>query len=901
MQPLYTWVDIEARLAVRRDKGEWPEGLVGASAYHDGLELRLRAETDRREVEQVLADCFGARYQPGLGIHLDSLPDRDRVFPVVMEVTGEAGPTASPVRPSFERIALLPAEPAAIDWPPAFPAGAPALFAFYSFKGGVGRTLHLLALLKALSAHEPRLSCLLVDADLEAPGITSLAAASGLGQQAISLADFLALAHADPDPGWPEAIALTGHHLRAQPLRLATAGGTAEHYFLPAFRDESQALGTAVRPEHLLQGPDARWRLGELFAALGQHLRADVVLLDLRAGLSELASPLLFDPRIQRVVVTTPSLQSLEGTSLVLRQLRKLAPPVDKEYLTDPVVLLSMVPQDLAGSPRMDAFREQWLGIYPDTPGEDEVSPPRLRVEETPFAQELLVISSLDDAMQKLEGNPVAKKCAALLEDWWLLRGDAQKMPPSPSVLSAEGRRRLVEFAESVEYAESGKGERFLTTTPLRNLAQKYREDLPVVVVMGAKGAGKTYTYLQLIRQKQWTRFLLATLGSGTNGAWGDVWPFLAPKSLGDGAKRLVKECQEATATALASVSPAWTQTEARDCLEEALAENRTEESWWRRRWLELFARSLQMAPNLEEDASLRVAAMLRQQKRRLVMVIDGLEEIFPGVTDNPVQQAAVRALLQAVPSHLRDIPNCPFGVVVFVRADVVRAAIPQNVGQFERLYEPYALRWDREQALRLAVWLCLQADMALDIAGGRDPESITLEEATALLWPVWGKKLGGDQSREARTADWVLAALADFRGQIQARDLVRLLRHAGQASLSLPLGDRLLPPATIRGAVRLCSQAKIEEIGQENPILVPIFDKLRQTPERKIPFSPEELGLDRREIGLLEMSGILLPSEGEYYMPEIFRQGLGFQLKQGKRPRVLSLAKRALSMRARP
>src|SRR5206468_1196311 len=105
-----------------------------------------------------------------------------------------------------------------------------------------------------------------------------------------------------------------------------------------------------------------------------------------------------------------------------------------------------------------------------------------------------------------------------------------------------------------------------------------------------------------------------------------------------------------------------------------------------------------------------------------------------------------------------------------------------------------------------------------------------------------WGRKLGSDKSREARTAEWVIAALSDFRGQIQARDLVRFLRYAAERSVGTPVSDRLLAPRAIRDAVRPCSEEKIREIEEELPDLKDIFQKLRAAREKRIPLDAVEL-----------------------------------------------------------
>lgn len=900
---LYTWVDVEMRLQEQRLAGKWPPGLVGVSAYYDGLVVRIQADNDREIVQKALIEWFGARYQPDKGIFLDALPEQERIFPVTLEVTGETK-TETPLKLSFECVALLPEGPSAVEWPPPFENGSPAIFAFYSFKGGVGRTLHLLAFLKALSEQQPPISVLVVDADLEAPGITSLAKEPGFGQPAVSLLDFLALAHSDTSPRWSESVELTAHHLRTQPLRLSVGGKQIEQYLLPAFREDSQALHVDVKPEHLVQGPGARWHLAELFAALGRELQVGVVLIDLRAGFSELSSPLLFDPRLQRIIFSTPSVQSLEGTYLVLSQLRKLAPPLNREDLNDPVIILTFLTPEMSGSEHIKLLQEKLLGLYPDLDPNDEVNPPRLRIDETGFAQELLVISSLTDAIKRLDGTDVAKKAKELIEEWFpvSVAVKSESMPiPIP-----ENRIALAEFAKSVEYAESGKGERFLTTTQLRALAQKFEEEPPNAIIMGAKGAGKTYTYLQLVRQKLWTRFVAHTLKKPGKNEWGYIWPLLQPKNLQDPAKQLIQTCLAETTQALGIAEGDWRQTQASDIIRENLQKpvEIQNESWWRNRWFDLIARSLGIAVNQPETADQFLVSMLREKRRRLIVIVDGLEEIFSDVTDKPIQQVALRALVQDVPSRLREIPNCPLGLLVFVRADVVRASIPQNIGQFERQYEPYTLRWDQEQTLRLAVWICQQAGLCLQLPEEKnDVETITFDEAAQILFPIWGRKLGSDNSKEARTAEWVIAALSDFHGQIQARDLVRLLRYAAESSQkmlpkTLP-ADRLLPPRAVRDAIKPCSEVKVDEIEQEIPALTQIFKKLREASERRIPFDAVKMSLDLREIQILAASGVVIESEGKYFMPEIFRLGLDFQLAQGARPRVLSLAKRAFSNRS--
>jgi len=95
---------------------------------------------------------------------------------------------------------------------------------------------------------------------------------------------------------------------------------------------------------------------------------------------------------------------------------------------------------------------------------------------------------------------------------------------------------------------------------------------------------------------------------------------------------------------------------------------------------------------------------------------------------------------------------------------------------------------------------------------------------------PVWGKKLGQDNSREARTSAWVLDALSDFNGQIQARDLVRFVHFAAERSgQDTRWPDRILTPTAIRESLPACSAQKVEEISKENSVLREVFAALSE------------------------------------------------------------------------
>jgi cellulose biosynthesis protein BcsQ len=893
MRLLYTWIDIDFIFEQLRLANTLPDWIVGTSTYTDGLLLRVVKGTERSNIDEFLAKEFGARYEPGVGLLLEGTPDKSRPFAVDVEEI-EAGErlsdteSALDVRPTFSRMAAVPERPDMSSLPRLLPPDSPELVAFYSFKGGVGRTTHLLAYLRALSARQTPARALVIDADLEAPGITALLQHDkSFGPVQFSFVDLLALAQSDSSPDFGSTLSIAGYATRKQVLALEAGGGYAEHYFLPAFRSEAQAMRLDIRPEHLIARPGKAWVLSELLALLGKQLQVDTILIDLRAGYSELASPLLFDPRVHRILVTTPSGQALDGTMAVLGQLAKIAPPASRPDYLDPTAIVSFVVPELLGTGALNDVSTSLLEKYPDA--EVDVDLPRLRVEYTTFAQDLLYIASVTDAIQRLAGTTVAR----VMGQFAAAEVPEPVPPRKPGEVDLPKIRSvLTELATELEYAESGRGNRFLKIAPLRALARQFSDTVPIAVVIGSKGSGKTYTCLQTVRSKLWSEFVREAGGNPAQHS-GFIWPVFQSKNLGETANRIVNECRGATAAAL-NASTVLSGTAIFGLVQESLRHTTADETWWRHRWFKIIANSLGIQPSTENESAGLIVETLRRTEKQLVVVFDGLEELFPVLDSNNVQKIALRALIQDVPNYLRESPNCPLGLVVFVRADLAHSAIPQNYGQFARLYEQFALRWNAEEALRLAVWLSSTAGLPVEVAA--PAELMSADEAKDALVLLWGRKLGAVHSREARSSEWVIAALSDFRGQIQARDLVRFLRHAAGDRRNTAVEDRVLAPRAVRDAILPCSTEKIEEIKEEIPQLKTIFARLEHSTDRRIPFDSASSGLSVEEIRFLQAVGVLMEDHGEYFMPEIFRLGLGFQLREGKRPRVLSLARRVVS-----
>ncbi|MBD2444063.1 ParA family protein [Dolichospermum sp. FACHB-1091] len=920
---LLTWLDIRRIFRRKTNYGtNLPENIVSIRCFSDAVEINIADENFINKVNDVLKEWFGDWYDEEESVIRFDIGDA--TLPVEFISEEEPYITDIEIRPFWEEIAYLesnsesdsetePAVKKIVKLPEAY-TEKPSLIAFYSFKGGVGRTLnltaHLFALLDRAKELNESINVLVIDADLEAPGLTYWNALAKQ-QPSVSFINFLEVYHYSPIDR-EKALALFANEVK----KSVKHEGNSQVYFLPAFLKDNELLDIPILPEHLVRGIDGTWEYGNAIHHLGEILGVDYVFIDLRAGLSEISSPIIFDPRIQRFLVTTINDQSIQGTSLVLKQIGKVAPleaeVKDKEYY-DPSIIISMLKEEFKKLPAFNNALFELISAYVQSE-EDKLDEPRLEIKEAYFVEELLYVNDWEDARSKL--NRTSISVMKIAQEW--AEGELITTSTEESSLSLREEtdrltevNRLRDLSQRYEYAENGEGEDLLVTEPLKNLATNYKEQLPCVVSIGAKGAGKTFNYVQLSRFKYWESFLDKIDNISTSSeSQTYIFPLLQTGNLLDKAKNVTNEARNNVRKALSENLPEFSPDGFKTKIQKALSNINWAEPEWTEFWINEI--SIAIGINGENGNVNNLSIINRELKKknlRIIFLFDGLENIFPEISYQPQQEKALRALIQNVPGQLSEIRQSNIGLIIFLRRDFLRYTIKQDLKQFENLYRPYDLSWDQESFLRLVYWICSKAqliDANQNIIGSLSKKNI-IEE----LQKLWGKKIGADNSNEAYTHSWIFAALTDFNNRLQARDVVRLLYHAADITIENYqesqfvkwFANRLLPPQAIRRAIEPCSRKKVDEAKEEYPTFGKWVDETlyQFTPEqKKIPFAVEELGMDQPTVRMLEEMGVIYEDTGKqdtarFYMPEIFREGLGFSLARGARPRVMVLKRKAL------
>lgn len=909
---LYSWLDAERLLASNTQNfTRFPEGIADIRVYSEAIEIDLIGD-DQSIAFAFVKAVFGNSWQADKQkIELAYGPQSSMDVEIITqcEEPGERHP-----RPLWKDLGYEAATQVLPKSPEPF-EGQCKVAAFHSFKGGVGRTTSLLTWFKALQVNfhreskRKRLKVLLVDADLEAPGLTYLFKDSD--KPDVSWIQFLEASHY-PAVDQSEMVASFARELD----RYTKSEAGFEYCLLPAFSSTSesgmaQLMNISVRPEHLARSYEQPWRCTDMLQKLGNQLQADIILIDLRAGLSELSSPLLFDPRVERFVVTTLAEQAITGTEFILNRLTALANNQEwqkqfGEKTLDPRVITTFINEELKKTDQYKVGIERLTAAYmPDKYADDNANATvGLEIIEGEFSSQLLNLGTLDSALSVIEyANPLLNEGLNWARDFFDSENQNPTQKADAYVCGGDDSpaNKLYELSAQLVYAEQGKTDKLLLTTPLRNLAQRHASSLPQIVSIGAKGSGKTFNYIQLCRRGNWKTFLEEvdiTVDANQSALFSSTFilPFTHSKNTVDDAEDAISKAR-LSFYKKAGAQDSFKQSKFTRTKDAALRNPATD-------WLAFWEKNIIDLHNLGGQI-IDFEALneeMKKQELQTIVVIDGIEDLFPKVGDSEQEALAVKNLLE-LPNRLREIRNCAIGIVIFIREDYVEAVTAQNLGQFVERYEPYQLQWDADAFLRLVYWTCGQAGLTF----AQDPvANLTTREISVKLHVLWGLKLGSPSSREAYSVRWVYAALCDLKGRLQARDVVRFLKYASKktrdsSSLS-QLTDRVLMPQAMRNAMNECSSEKVDEAKKELAVLGEWIAKLGniESDKKTIPFSAKAIDASMEQLEKLIEYGIVyedkkITEPHRYYLPESYRQGLGFTMSKGGRPKVQAMLKDSL------
>jgi MinD-like ATPase involved in chromosome partitioning or flagellar assembly len=190
------------------------------------------------------------------------------------------------------------------------PPSKPHVVAFYSFKGGVGRTTTLACVAARIAARPQRV--LAIDLDLEAPGLGSLFDC----QSAIGVVDHLLSHIATGEVGDVHPEPANG----VDNLWILTAGRLGPTYL------EKLARLDFLADDFGAKGSPTEEALRALIDTAAAKVAPDIVLLDSRAGLHDIGGLALHRLSHMDVLVTRANQQTHVGMQVVMEAIRRMHP-----------------------------------------------------------------------------------------------------------------------------------------------------------------------------------------------------------------------------------------------------------------------------------------------------------------------------------------------------------------------------------------------------------------------------------------------------------------------------------------------------------------------------------------------------------------------------------------------
>lgn len=868
---LFTWKDVENLLHSSEERKKWNTSWKKIRVYPDEIVIYREQEKKESEDTVCLGNIFGQHYHPDEKcVELDMFGVK---LSVTYEVMDEWETVESREVPLFKDVFFR----EGTGGRKSVSELSRPIIAFHSYKGGVGRTLSLIALLREISnVYGNQKRILVIDSDLEAPGLTWILEK----ETRFSMSYFDLLSIWGTYGASEEIMEKVAEVMREDAFYLNADRERVRHYFLPAYLREEQMATMMPKIDSLLNASDDPYFITDAISRLGKALGAELVLVDLRAGVSNISAPFLFDSRVQKYFVSSTSLQSIKGTRFIQEQVYQKS----SLSIADTKIFMTMVPKELDSDARKRIIDQ--LAQIPESSndGGDETYLREEYAYGVDFETRLLGLGDFDDICAALQGTDLSRKMNPIAAA--LLKEDEGKEPVNISkTVIRKGLKRLHEYVNLT--AESSEDTEILITESINKLITKHRTELPGLVVLGAKGSGKTYLYRQFIQKQNWNDF--AREHCGMKAAYDDSAVFVPILATANDKKisPMIVRCIEEADVYLGEALLDHSAFEIfRETLQERLRKN--DKSDWVSFWEKGILR--QFKDRFSDLQELNV--YLGRKHKNIIFLFDGLDDLFNMTEETEVIRTAVQTLCQNLLRRINGLKDRHLGAVVFVRRDIAEDVIPYNFQQFRDQYKDFELSWSQTEALRLALWV---AGKALpELLPQEDISTLVREDIEKKLERLWGKKLGPDYSKEAYSARWILAALSDLKGQLQARDIVRFLYYATDHAEKIELNrcDRYIMPRAVRDAIEPCAKDKLAEIKTEMRTIYNIFEKFLNVPpnDRKLPLKLDQISLSVGELTKLEEQGYIKVEDKKYYLPEIIRQALGYQYTSGARPKVLSL-----------
>lgn len=770
------------------------------------------------------------------------------------------------------------------------------IIAFYSFKGGLGRTTSLV--LTAIQLARQGKKVALLDFDLEAPGLATLFSNDFPDIEQFKgvtdyIVDTMALKSQDKNLiigdyyyniNKQDIVGNLGGELMVFPAALI---GADENTYLSKFSKVNATFqSNQVSPIDLL------------LTKIEQDLKPDFILIDTRTGLNDLGGLFLTRYATQSFLFFYGNRQNMFGLESILPKLKQQDL---KFYLVNSPVPASPLAED-----ERSYFLQNSYNLFSDLYYEDET--PYINDEtalhypiEVPYNNLAVLLNNTDKLKALVEensGNNVYKTFSLLINNQKQIIDENEDKNP-------ELCKNLLEGLQSISPEGSSAAEYEFKT--YNDLVQKFypRKDYKFIfdrnkyLILGEKGAGKTALYA-VLSNKEFAIDLAIYCEINDSEMQSTTWIKGLDKTPDYPSESVFESITMENEKTLRNF---WKLLLIKS-IEENMAGKPIQEDW------KVFINEAKTIDSLDVDQRIKfIYTLLESEDKYITIIYDYLDVLIR-------EESNTRGkILSALVDVWRGIQTYQtrLSTKIFMRNDIFEREVSLT-DKVKLNNHISTISWDYDQLLnivwkrlwqtqKMPEWMKTLIEEKAESVGrlGIIPE-LTENDNRKLLERLLGQYMGGNN--KAFPYNWILYHISDTKKQIQPRSLLNLFSEAARIQISNKdfEGEYPIRPSSMEMAMPKVSRHRVQDIKEEYPILKAVFDLLSNYHQQ---FPIEESALETaltKLVGVtndlktipipeikkrLEDIGVLYEyrftpknKEKRYHIPDLYLIGMGLKRK---------------------
>ncbi|PXW13631.1 AAA domain-containing protein [Chryseobacterium sp. CBTAP 102] len=779
------------------------------------------------------------------------------------------------------------------------------VISFYSFKGGVGRTTS--TVLTALLLARQGKKVMIVDFDLEAPGLSSIFA--NQNNESYSLLSVKGFVDFMIDYEFNnrnfEKINLDDYYFRKNEQALVgTQGG--EIFIVPAIATDNESANSYISKlsKTNIRFGDSNQYIPDLFLKkMEEKLSPDYILIDTRTGINDVGG-LVFNRYAQSIfLLFYGNQQNMFGLESLLPELVKLKKKDIKFYLINsPVPLDENVAKEERGY-YIEKSYEIFTNYYYDDniPSQFDETAEHYPIDIF-YNPQALILNSNDKLSSLLESpnNPYQQIADIIINS---------DLNQNLEIINDNVTNKNV--LECITNISTGTSENeFKEEKDLKQLFYprkdyKYIFEKDKFLILGEKGVGKTALF-SVLSHKNYANELAIYCGVNSTEILNTEWIIGFEKGNANFPDKTNFESLNDFDSIL--FRNYWILLLIRELNPSVLPEstlcNRIKEA----KIINL--KDIVKEPNIGElliDILDDVNRNLIQSKKTYIIVYDYLDAGLPDVND--LRGRLVSSLVSFYYDYINRFSNIKSKI--FLRSDIFDREVSGLTDKVKISNYSQKIEWQYDQLLNV-VWKRIyeqnkHSDLFTDFQIeqneilGSIPNLTTETEHKKILDKIFGKNMGGNN--KAYPYNWVRIHIEDTNNKIHPRTLIKLFVESAkleQDEKDHPK-DRIIRSKNIEKALeKFVSASQVDELKEEYPELENVFSNLySNVPNGRAPINDKDLedALEKLKeeplkiIEKLKTIGVLKDykaykktkqtnEEKKYHIPDLYLYGMKFTRK---------------------